>query len=440
MTGGRVAGTRTAGEGAETLLSIEEALERILAGAIALPGETVFVEQAAGRALVRAPIARVTLPPWDNTAMDGFAVRSADVAGAVPGTPVTLRVTGEVAAGHAPATGVAAGEAMRITTGAMIPPGADAVVPVEDTDADPGAAVLPATVSILQPVAAGEHLRRAGDDLAAGMPLLAPGRVVGPAALALLTAAGVETVEVHARPRVAVVATGDELVPPGQPLGPAQIHDSNSGSLALQAKAAGAEVRNCGIAPDDLEALLSLLRDAASGADVVLVSGGVSVGAHDLVKRAFGVLGSVDFWRVAVQPGKPLAFGRVPRGDGRRGDVALFGLPGNPVSAFVTFELFVRPLLRRLGGRGDGQGRQVVRAILAEPVAKSPPRRAFLRVSLEAGDGPAALPRARLAGGQGSHVLSSLAAAAGLAVIPEGVPGLPAGAGVDVLLLDDEGA
>lgn len=439
MSGLPAAGVPPGGANAETLLPIEEALARILAGAVPLPAETVPLGEAAGRVLAHAPMARVTLPPWDNTAMDGFAVRSVDVARAAPDAPVTLRVTGEVAAGHAPVWQVAAGDAVRVTTGAMMPPGADAVVPVEDTDADPGVAILPGAVSVLRGVGAGEHVRRAGDDLVAGTPLLEPGRVVGPAAFALLTAAGVEAVEVRARPRVAVVATGDELVPPGQPLGPAQIYDSNSGALALQATAAGAAVRDCGIAPDDFDALLEQLRDAASAADVVLVSGGVSVGAHDLVKRAFAVLGSVDFWRVAVQPGKPLAFGRMPRGGGR-GDVSLFGLPGNPVSAFVTFELFVRPLLRRLGGRVDGTGRPVVRAILAEPVAKSTPRRAFLRVSLERGAQEGMPLRAHLAGGQGSHVLSSLAAASGLAVIPEGVPGLPAGAGVDVLLLDDEGA
>ena len=432
----------------ERLLTVEEAAERILAGVMALPAEAVPLDEAAGRVLAEPVHASVTLPPWDNTAMDGFAVRAADTAGASAESPVTLPVEGEVSAGHAPSSALAPGTAVRITTGAMIPPGADAVVPVEDTDARPGADALPARVAIRRAATLGDNIRRTGSDVAAGARLLEPGAVVGPAALALLAAAGVATVRVHRRPRVAAIATGDELVAIGEPLGPAQIYDSNSLALVAQARAAGAEARRIGIARDRLESVVGLLDEARAWADVVVLSGGVSVGAHDVVKDAVASLGSIGFWRVAIQPGKPLAFGRmarteVPHAGASSTDeppIAVLGLPGNPVSAFVTFELFVRPLLRRLEGRGDGSGRRVVRATLAERVRKAVDRRGFLRVGLSPDPARPGGLVARLAGSQGSHVLSALASADGLAVIPEGVPGLEAGAEVDVLELDDEGA
>ena len=288
-------------------------------------------------------------------------------------------------------------------------------------------------VAVLRAARSGDHVRRAGEDVERGAPLLEAGRAVGPAALALLAAAGVTGVEVHRRPRVAVMATGDELEPLGAPLPPGAIYDSNSLALAAQARAAGAEVRRLGVARDALESVLAPLREAATWADVIVTSGGVSVGAHDVVRDAFAALGTVDFWRVAVQPGKPLAYGRA-------GACHLFGLPGNPVSAFVTFELFVRPLLRKLAGRSDVVGRTVLRARLAQPVTKSAERRAFLRVRVEREAGTGGGTLARLAGGQGSHVLSALAAADGLAIVPEGIAGLPSGSEVDVWKLDDEGA
>ncbi len=432
----------------DALLSVEEAAARILGGIVPLVGEVAPLVEAAGRVLAEPVDARVTLPPWDNTAMDGFAVRAADTDGASADAPVTLPVTGEVPAGHAPSSPLEPGTAIRITTGAMIPPGADAVVPVEDTDAPPGADRLPDRVEIRRPARAGDNVRTAGSDVAAGARLLEPGAVVGPAALALLAATGISEVRVRRRPRVAVIATGDELVAIGEPLGTAQIYDSNSLALVAQARAAGAEARRLGIARDRLGSVVALLDEARAWADVIVLSGGVSVGAHDVVKDAVASLGSIGFWRVAIQPGKPLAYGRAAREGAGAGTaplddappISVFGLPGNPVSAFVTFELFVRPLLRRLEGRGDGSGRRVVRAMLAEPVHKSPDRRGFLRVRLSPDPARPGGLLARLAGGQGSHVLSALAAADGLAIVPEGVPGLDAGAEVDVLELDDEGA
>ena len=336
------------------LIPLDEARRLVLDGIDALPAVTVDLADAAGLALAEPVRSALTLPPWPNSAMDGFAVRAADVAGASAERPAVLRVLGEVPAGRAPDDEVGPGTALRIMTGAMMPAGADTVVPVEDTDAPAGASEVPAAVAVRAPTRSGGNVRLPGSDVAAGTPLLERGRVLDPAAIALLAATGHAAVVVHRRPRVAVISTGDELVPPGQPLGPAQIHECNSFTLAAQAAEAGAEVRRMGIAADTLPDLLALLREAVAWGDVVVLSGGVSVGAHDHVKAAFSGIGQLDVWRVAIKPGRPFAFGRAAV-DGR--PAYLFGLPGNPVSVFVTFELFVRPVLRRLAGQGGSIGR-----------------------------------------------------------------------------------
>ena len=397
------------------LIPLLEAQRRVLDGVSPLPAETVDLADAGGLVLAAPVRAALTVPSWDNSAMDGFAVRSTDVATATASAPVILRVLGEVAAGRAPDLEVAPGTAIRIMTGAMMPPGADAVVPVEDTDAAPGASEIPAVVAIRAALRRNDNVRFTGSDVTAGAPLLDRGRACDPAAIALLAATGTAAVEVHRGPRVAVISTGDELVPPGLPLGPAQIHDSNSLTLAALATEAGAVVRRLGIARDTLPDLVALVREAVAWADVVVLSGGVSVGAHDHVKAAFSDVGTMSLWRVAIKPGRPFAFARAPSGDRT---VHLFGLPGNPVSVVVTFELFVRPVLRTLAGYGRAFDRPVRIARLAERMRGSSGRETITRVVLEPDpDRPDGL-LARSSGGQDSYMLASLAAANGLIFIP----------------------
>jgi molybdopterin molybdotransferase len=414
------------------LLGLDDARARMLEGVAPLPLETLALEEALGRVLAEPIESRLTLPPWDNSAMDGFAVRSGDVDGASDDHPVRLRVVGEAAAGRSSKFEVTEGTAIRILTGAPLPRGADTVIPIEDTDAPMGTADMPEQVRVTASRPPGAHVRRVGSDLREGYPLLAAGTELGPAALAVAAAGGHAELDVHRTPRVSLLATGDELAPVGTTLSADQIPDSNSVGLSAQAREAGAEARSLGIASDDLADVVDRLRIGLAWADVIVVSGGVSVGAHDVVKGAFDAVGQVDIWRVAVQPGKPLAFGRA-RAEDRDGEVLLFGLPGNPVSSFVTFELFVRPVLRRMRGLEDLVGRDYVRATLTEPVTKSPGRRAFLRVRLAGNDQDGW--SASLAGGQDSHVLSALAAANGLAIVSEDDDSLPQGAEVDVIRL-----
>jgi molybdenum cofactor synthesis domain-containing protein len=406
------------------LIPLDEAQRRVLEGIGTLPVEVVDLADAGGLVLAEPVRSALTVPTWANSAMDGFAVRTDDVTTASPGAPVLLRVLGEVAAGRPPEDEVVAGTALRIMTGAMMPPGADAVVPVEDTDAEAGASDIPATVEIRAAVRRGDNVRFPGTDVAAGAALLDRGRACDPAVIALLAATGHGSIAVHRRPRVAVISTGDELVPPGRPLGPAQIHDCNSLALAAQAAEAGAVVRRLGIARDTLPDLLALVREGAAWADVVVLSGGVSVGAHDHVKAAFSALGTLDLWRVAIKPGRPFAFARASV-EGR--PVHLFGLPGNPVSVFVTFELFVRPVLRRLAGHPRAFDRPERVVHLAGPMRGSSGRLTVARVVLAPDpDRPDAL-MARSSGGQDSYMLFSLAVANGLLFIPPDLD-LPAGA------------
>jgi molybdopterin molybdotransferase len=286
------------------------------------------------------------------------------------------------------------------------------------------------------PVAVGAHVRKAGSDIVQGTRILPAGTRLGAAALAALAATGHAHVAVNRRPRVAILATGDELAAVGEPLGPASIPDSNTESIAAQVIEAGGEPLRLGIVVDDVDAVRERMLEGILSADVLVATGGVSVGARDVVKEVFEEIGTLDLWRVAVQPGKPLAYGSAARPDG--GFCVLFGLPGNPVSSFVTFELFVRPVLRRMQGLVPTGGRLVVRAVLDDPVRTDVARRAFVRVRLSRATAEADRYRASLAGGQGSHVISALAAADGLAVVPEGIAEVPAAAEVEVIRLDTQ--
>jgi molybdenum cofactor synthesis domain-containing protein len=349
------------------------------------------------------------------------------------------------------------GGAVRIATGAPIPARADAVVQVElttplDSEVRPAgprgrdaSGPLPPACLVHAAIEVGAAIRRAGSDLAAATVILEAGRPITAAAIGLAAGAGIDQLSVHRRPRVDILATGDEIRAPGQDLGPAGIPDANGPGLMALVEAAGGYASTLGIATDRLEDVHARLCTAlVGGADAVVVSGGVSVGPYDVVKLAFEKIGKIDLWRVAVQPGKPFAFGTAERSDGGR--ILLFGLPGNPVSSFVTFELFVRPAIRALAGYPlDRLLRPTDRAVLAESVSKSHGRRAFIRVVAEReGNGsPVRDEHGRVrvnlaggAGGQGSHVLSALAIADGLAVIPEADDELPAGADVELWWLD----
>lgn len=449
----------------DRLLTVEEALERVFA-AIAGPTEPelAWLSEALGR-VAAAPVASpIALPPWDNSAMDGYAIRAADIAAASEDRPTTLEVIGEVRAGQSPETAVRRGTAVRIATGAPVPPGADAVIPVElTTPLDATGAVagargrdatgpLPAGVAAHAAVTAGGSIRRQGSDLAAGTGIIDTGTVLTPAVIGLAAGVGVENLYVHRRPRVSILATGDEVRGRGTDLGPAGIPDANGPSLMAMVEAAGGSPSTLGIAADRFDDVRSrLCGGLVGGAEAIIVSGGVSVGPYDVVREAFEEFGEIDLWRVAVQPGKPFAFGtgRAPGDDGsdpHRRPTLLFGLPGNPVSTFVTFELFVRPALRRLGGyRDDDLHRPVDRAVLTEEVTKSSGRRGFIRVMADRDErgSPRRDERGRVpvrlaggAGGQGSHVMSALATADALAVIPEANDTLPTGSEVDLWWLD----
>jgi molybdopterin molybdotransferase len=434
------------------MLSVEEALASVLATIPEpLPAEELAPDAALGRWLAAPVVATTDLPPWDNSAMDGYAVRSADTLGATEDAPVVLRLSGEVRAGEMAVDGVAAGHAFRIATGAPLPPGADAVVPVEQTtplDAAGDATgprgreasgPLPYACAVHLAVEVGGSVRHRGDDLTGGTAVLEAGARLAPGAVALAAGAGAALVSVHRRPRVGVLATGDEIREPGTALGPAGIPDANGPGLRALVSSAGATPVPLGVARDELQDVVARLSGALPDVDALIVSGGVSVGPYDVVRAAFGAIGRVDLWRVAVQPGKPFAFGTAERPDGRR--IPLFGLPGNPVSTAVTFELFVRPALRRLAGE-PAPRRDADLAVLRERVSTSPGRRAFLRVVADRGpDGAAARDAAgrvlvRLAGRQGSHVLSALGAADALAIVPEEVEVAEAGSEVALWWLD----
>lgn len=395
------------------MLTVEEALEQILTRAPILETESVDVTAALGRVLAEPIASRREIPPWPNSSMDGYAVRSGDTRGG----PTQLHVVGRVAAGALPSRAVQAGEAIRIFTGAPLPDGADAVVPQEDVEVDGENVRVPGSVGM------GAFVRPRGEDVRPGDHVLAPGQRLGPAEIGLLATLGHSPLRVYRRPRVAILSTGNELADLGVEPGPGQIPNTNTYSLTAQVCEVGAIPLNLGIAPDRLEAIEERLawgRDA----DVLVSSAGVSVGEHDLVREALTRSGAeLHLWLVSMRPGKPITFGSL----GRR---LVFGLPGNPVSAMVTFEVFVRPTLLRMQG-STVVARPRLRVRARSPIPNPGYRRGYLRVRLAHGhDGL----EAELTGDQGSAILRSMTLADGLAVVP-GDTVIPVGGMVDVILL-----
>jgi molybdopterin molybdotransferase len=410
-------------------LGVEEALSSILTGAETLPTQRCPLHECLGRALAEDVVAEATLPPWDNSAMDGFAVRSEDVKGASADAPVSLEVVGRIRAGERWETAVEAGQATRIMTGAPLPPGADSVVRVEDTDGE----AQRGTVLVRNDRDLGQNVRPAGQDMRTGERLLAKGHSITPGTVGVLAAAGRADALVHRVPTVAVLTTGDELRGPDRfddVRAGKGVPDSNGPMLVAMVAAAGAIPHRIGTAADDPEELRERIHQAES-ADVLVTVGGASMGEADLVKRVLDELGyHPGFWRVRMRPGSPVGFGWLPRGDRRQ---PVLSLPGNPTSAFVTFEVLARPLLLRLAGHERTRRRSVIAR--AQERIRAPARLTyFLRVALEESGGGLG---ARLTGPQGSGLVSGLARAGGLAVIGEDAPGVDAGDPVTVLLLGD---
>lgn len=408
------------------MISVDDHLASILDAIPVLPPFAQTLLDSQGCAVCEDIPCRIDLPGFDNSAMDGYAVQAADVAAASPTNPITLPVVGDIPAGHARAYAIRSGMTVRIMTGAMVPGGADAIVPVEGTDGGTN------TVRIVEPTRVGAHIRRQGSDAGKG-DLLIPARTVLAARhISALAAAGYERVPVHPRPRVVVLSTGSELQAPGSTLGEAMIYDSNSFGLAASARSAGAVVYRVGIVPDDPRQLLDLLEDQLVRADLIVTSGGVSVGAYDVVKEVLSRLGTVEFSQVAMQPGKPQGFGTI-------GEDAtpIFTLPGNPVSSFVSFEVFVRPAIRKMQGLpADGGGR--VQAVVTHPFPSPPGRRQFARARyLPPPAGSHELGTITPIGGQRSHQVSDLTEANALAIVPEPATHVPAGARLTTILLDD---
>ncbi|MFD3541780.1 gephyrin-like molybdotransferase Glp [Streptomyces sp. NPDC058662] len=439
----------------QRLWSVDEHLADILAAVRPLEPIELQLLDAQGCVLVEDVTVPVALPPFDNSSMDGYAVRTADVQGASEEFPAVLTVVGDVAAGSGELPTVGPGQAARIMTGAPLPPGAEAVVPVEWTDGGTGGGaatgMTPASaapegaggeVRVHRPAGARAHVRDRGSDVQAGDLALAAGTVLGPPQIALLAAIGRGTVRVRPRPRVVVLSTGSELVQPGEALAAGTIYDSNSFALAAAARDAGAIAYRVGAVADDADTLRSTIEDQLIRADLLVTTGGVSVGAYDVVKEALSSVstgtaagdegdidgGGVDFRKLAMQPGKPQGFGSVGPDH-----TPLLALPGNPVSSYVSFELFVRPAIRALMGLPDAEvSRPTVRAALKADQALGSPagRRQFLRGTYDAGTATVTP-----VGGSGSHLIAALAHADSLIVVPEDVTSVEPGAELEVVLL-----
>ncbi|HWD81161.1 MAG TPA: gephyrin-like molybdotransferase Glp [Kribbella sp.] len=403
--------------------SVDEHLEVVLGRVAALPAFDQPLMDAVGLMLCEDIVSGVSLPGFDNSAMDGYAVQAADLTGASDENPIGLPVVGEFRAGRSEPIVVTPGTCVRIMTGAPMPRGADSVVPVEWTD---GGTV---TVRITQQPAVGASVRHAGEDVTAGAQVLDRDTVLGPRQIAVLAAVGRARVKARPRPRVVVISTGAELREPGSRLGDGQIYDSNSYTLAACARDAGAVVYRVGIVDDDPKRIMDTLSDQLVRADLVITTGGVSMGAYDIVKEELSKLGTVDFPQVAMQPGKPQGFGVI--GDD---EVPIFTLPGNPVSAYISFEVFVRPALRKMMGQMPYR-RALVPGVTLDGFSSPPGRRQFVRAAATPGDEGW---MASTVGGHGSHLLGGLSRANALIVVPEDVTSVRAGDQVELMLLDEE--
>lgn len=409
------------------MLPVSEALAKILDRFQPLTAEQISVENVVGRVLAEPVIATLDLPPFTNSSMDGFAVRAADIQGASVATPVPLTVVADIPAGIQPTATIGPGQAARIMTGAHLPDGADVVIPVEATGLSRTgmSGELPPIIPIHQAAKAGAYVRPMGEDVHKGQVVIPAGQIVRAYDLSLLASFGRAQLKVIRRPKVAILATGDELVDISATPGPGQIRDSNSYTMAALVRKYGGEVLNLGVAADNLEAVVAKLEQAvADGVDLIVSSAGVSVGAYDVVRTAIEQAGTLDFWRVRLRPGKPFAFGNY------RG-IPYFGLPGNPVSTIVTFEIFVRPVLLKLAGHTKLDKPRLDVEVL-DPI-QSDGRESYLRATVTKANGHY---QAQSSGGQGSNILSAVARANALLIVPEGVTQLPAGSQLTAWILD----
>lgn len=414
-----------------SLYSLEQAREFVLSRCAPLPPTSVSLADALGAVIADDCVAGEAVPAFDNTSMDGFAVRAVDVRGASPDQPVELAVVGTLRAGFAPDVEVGPGEAVRIMTGAPIPVGADAIVMVEATNT-----VAAGFVNVLAEVDPGRHIRRVGEDLKPGDLVFGAGTVLHPGHIGLLARVGATEVAVVRPPRVGIISTGDELVDGSGPLGVGQIRDSNRPTLGALVNEAGFDAVDLGLIVDDEDAIREALKGGVATCDAIIASGGVSMGDFDLVKVVLNELGEMRWMQIAIKPAKPLAFGLIEADDdaGLNRGVPVFGLPGNPVSAMVSFELFVRPTLRRMAGHHDRDlDRPLVKAVVDESSERSPDGKThFVRAVCELGsDG---IFHVRSAGPQGSHQLRVMAKANALMILDDG-PGVVPGDVVDVMLL-----
>jgi molybdopterin molybdotransferase len=401
--------------------TVDEHLTAVLGTLGPLPPLDVNLLDAHGCVLAEDVVATRPLPGFDNSSMDGYAVRSVDVASATPETPVVLPVIGDIAAGSGGVYSVNNGLSVRIMTGAPIPAGADCVIPVEWTDGGV------ARVRIDHAPSPGSYIRRTGEDVTANETVLTKGTALGATQIGLLAAIGRARVMVRPRPRVVIFSTGNELVDVGVEPGPAQINESNSYTLTSAAREAGAIAYRVGIVPDDPTKLMAIIEDQLVRADLVVTTGGVSAGAYDTVKAVLSRLGTVEFVKVAMQPGMPQGFGTVGPDS-----TPIFTLPGNPVSSYVSFEVFVRPAIRRMLGVLPLY-RPLVRATLASPITKPEGKRSYVRARIEVTDGVYVVTPV---GGMGSHLVADLAMANAFVVAPDSATEIPAGSTVSVMMLE----